>query len=180
MSLGVHEFDWPDRAVIGTIGRPGERTFYLQVRAGSRLASVVMEKQQAAVLAEKIDEILDQLATVEGNPFSVPAGTPPELVDNDGLEADSDLFRCGTMGLGGTPAPRRWSSRLTPSPTRTRTPRLTIPWRRTPHLGATCCCYACPWAPRAPSPDARVRSWAPDVPPARCAVTPWTPMGTPA
>lgn len=104
MSLGVHEFDWPDRAVIGTIGRPGERTFYLQVRAGSRLASVVMEKQQAAVLAEKIDEILDQLATVEGNPFSVPAGTPPELVDNDGLEADSDLFRCGTMGLGWDPS----------------------------------------------------------------------------
>lgn len=30
----VHEFDWPDRAVVGTIGFPGARTFYLQVRSG--------------------------------------------------------------------------------------------------------------------------------------------------
>ena len=48
----------------------------------------------------KIDEILDQLGTVEGNPFSVPASTPPELVDNDPLEAVSEDFRAGAMSLG--------------------------------------------------------------------------------
>jgi uncharacterized repeat protein (TIGR03847 family) len=39
----VHEFDWPDRVVVGTVGRPGARTFYLQVRTGARTAQVVIE-----------------------------------------------------------------------------------------------------------------------------------------
>ena len=104
MSPRVHEFDWPDRVVVGTIGLPGARTFYLQVRAGTRLVSIAMEKQQSALLAEKIDEILDQLMTVDGNPFSVPAGTPLELVDNDQLEAVEEQFRTGAMSLGWDPA----------------------------------------------------------------------------
>lgn len=103
MAPRVHDFDWPDRAVIGTIGLPGARTFYLQVRSGSRLESIVLEKQQAALLAEKIDAILDELITIEGNPFNAPVSTPPELVDNDQLEPVSELFRAGAMGLGWDP-----------------------------------------------------------------------------
>ena len=99
----VHEFDWPDRAVVGTIGLPGARTFYLQVRSGTEVVSIALEKQQSALLAEKIDEILDQLITVEGNPFSVPTSTPPELVDNDQLEAVQEQFRTGAMSLGWDP-----------------------------------------------------------------------------
>jgi uncharacterized repeat protein (TIGR03847 family) len=99
----VHEFAWPDRVVIGTIGVPGERTFYLQVRSGKQLVSIALEKQQSALLAEKIDEILDQLITLEGNPFSVPTGTPIELVDNDPLEAVEEQFRTGAMSLGWDP-----------------------------------------------------------------------------
>ncbi|MGJ9425360.1 DUF3090 domain-containing protein [Nesterenkonia halotolerans] len=103
MPTRVYEFDWPDRAVVGTIGPPGERTFYLQVRAGSRVVSVALEKQQSAQLAEKIDEILDQLISVEGNPFSVPTGTPPELVDNEDLDPVQEDFRTGVMSLGWDP-----------------------------------------------------------------------------
>lgn len=103
MPTRVHEFDWPDRAVIGTIGLPGARTFYLQVRSGTQMVSISLEKQQSAQLAEKIDEILDQLSTVEGNPFSVPTSTPPELVDNDQLEAVEESFRTGAMSLGWDP-----------------------------------------------------------------------------
>jgi uncharacterized repeat protein (TIGR03847 family) len=65
--------------------------------------SIALEKQQSAQLAEKIDEILDQLITVEGNPFSVPASTPIELVDNDPLEAVQEQFRTGAMSLGWDP-----------------------------------------------------------------------------
>lgn len=104
MPSTVHEFAWPDRVVIGTIGAPGERTFYLQVRAGQQLVSVTLEKQQSAQLAEKIDEILDQLGTLEGNPFSVPASTPVELVDNDQLEPVEEQFRAGVMSLGWDPS----------------------------------------------------------------------------
>jgi uncharacterized repeat protein (TIGR03847 family) len=100
----VHEFAWPDRVVIGTIGAPGERTFYLQVRTGKQIVSIALEKQQSAQLAEKIDEILDQLITLEGNPFSVPTGTPIELDDNDQLEAVTEQFRTGAMTLGWDPA----------------------------------------------------------------------------
>ncbi|VXB41800.1 conserved hypothetical protein [Arthrobacter sp. 9AX] len=99
----VHEFSWPDRVVIGTIGAPGARTFYLQVRTGRQMVSIALEKQQSAQLAEKIDEILDQLITLEGNPFSIPAGTPVELVDNDQLEGVEEQFRTGAMTLGWDP-----------------------------------------------------------------------------
>jgi uncharacterized repeat protein (TIGR03847 family) len=103
MPTRVHEFAWPDRVVVGTIGLPGARTFYLQVRAGTQVVSIALEKQQSALLAEKIDEILDQLSSVEGNPFSVPTSTPIELVDNDQLEAVQEQFRTGAMSLGWDP-----------------------------------------------------------------------------
>lgn len=103
MPTHVHEFVWPDRVVIGTLGLPGMRTFYLQVRAGTQIVSIALEKQQSALLAEKIDEILDQLITLDGNPFSIPTSTPIELVDNDQLETVEEQFRAGTMSLGWDP-----------------------------------------------------------------------------
>ena len=105
MSTIVHEFDWPDRVVVGTVGLPGSRTFYLQVRAGARIVSIALEKQQSALLAEKVDEILDQLITFEGNPFSIPTTTPVELVDNDPLEQPvAEEFRTGALSLGWDPS----------------------------------------------------------------------------
>lgn len=104
MPTRIHEFSWPDRVIVGVIGLPGDRTFYLQVRTGKEIVSVVLEKQQAAQLAENIDDILDQLLTVDGNPFSIPTGTPIELVDNDPLEDDQEQFRTGAMSLGWDPS----------------------------------------------------------------------------
>jgi uncharacterized repeat protein (TIGR03847 family) len=100
----VHGFDWPDRFVVGTVGQPGERTFFMQARAGRQLVSVAIEKQQSAALAERIEEILDELMAEDGNPFSVPALTPEGLVDNDPLEQPvEEEFRAGAMGLGWDP-----------------------------------------------------------------------------
>jgi uncharacterized repeat protein (TIGR03847 family) len=105
MATIVHGFDWPDRVVVGTVGQPGARTFYLQARAGVRIATVALEKEQSVLLAEKIDEILDELMAAEGNPSSVPAETPLELVDNDPLEQPVDAeFRTGAMSLGWDPS----------------------------------------------------------------------------
>jgi uncharacterized repeat protein (TIGR03847 family) len=96
----VHGFDPPDRFVAGTVGPPGHRTFFLQARAGERLTSVALEKQQVEALAERIDELLDELMT--GNPGGalIPAVTPLDLVDNDPLEQPiEEEFRAGTMTL---------------------------------------------------------------------------------
>lgn len=103
MPAHVHEFDWPDRVVIGTVGQPGSRTFYLQARTGARIVSIALEKEQSALLALKIDEILDRLREVEGNRYSVPTSTPVELVDNDPLDHVEEQFRAGTLGIGWDP-----------------------------------------------------------------------------
>ena len=101
----VHEFDWPDRVVVGTVGRPGSRAFYLQARTGARVTSVLLEKEQSALLAEKIDELLDELGSDQGNGLSIPADTPVELVDDDPLDQPvEEQFRTGTMRLGWDPS----------------------------------------------------------------------------
>ncbi len=90
--------------MVGTVGRPGAREFYLQARTRSRIVTVALEKEQSAQLAKKIDEVLDELRATEGNPFSVPNSTPVELVDNDPLEQPLDTqFRTAAMGLGWDP-----------------------------------------------------------------------------
>jgi uncharacterized repeat protein (TIGR03847 family) len=47
-------FERPRRFVAGTVGTPGERTFYLQAADGARVISVALEKHQVAVLADRI------------------------------------------------------------------------------------------------------------------------------
>lgn len=100
----VHGYDWPDRLVVGTVGQPGARTFYLQARDGRRVTSVALEKEQSALLAQKIEEILDELMGADGNPFSVPSSTPVELVDNEPLDQPvAPEFRTGALTLGWDP-----------------------------------------------------------------------------
>ncbi len=97
----VHTFDWPDRFVVGTVGPPGSRTFYLQARSGSRTVSVALEKEQSAALAAKIDDVLDDLMALEGNPASIPAQASEALVDEDALDQPvEEQFRVGMISLG--------------------------------------------------------------------------------
>jgi uncharacterized repeat protein (TIGR03847 family) len=96
----VHAFDPPDRFVAGTVGPPGQRTFFLQARSGSRLTSVGLEKQQVEALAERIDELLDELMSGESGSALIPAVAPRDLTDSDPLEQPIDEeFRAGTMTL---------------------------------------------------------------------------------
>ena len=55
------EFDTVERFICGTVGQPGEREFYLQIRSGSRLISAVLEKAQASALAARLDILLKQI-----------------------------------------------------------------------------------------------------------------------
>jgi hypothetical protein len=59
----VHLFDRPTRFVAGTVGQPGDRTFYLQASDGSsRTVSVALEKSQVQVLADRMAELLDEVS----------------------------------------------------------------------------------------------------------------------
>ena len=52
MSSQQWSFDQPDRFIVGTIGAPGEREFYFQIRQKNILISLATEKSQATALAE--------------------------------------------------------------------------------------------------------------------------------
>ena len=96
----VHAFDPPERFVAGTVGEPGHRTFFLQARDGARLTSVALEKQQVEALAERVDELLDEVMQASGGSTVVPAVAPFDLVDNDPLDQPiEEEFRAGTMTL---------------------------------------------------------------------------------
>jgi uncharacterized repeat protein (TIGR03847 family) len=96
----VHRYDPPERFVAGTVGPPGQRTFFLQARAGTRITSVALEKQQVTALAERVDDLLDDLLRAEGGAALVPAVTPTALEDSAPLEQPIDEeFRAGTMTL---------------------------------------------------------------------------------
>jgi uncharacterized repeat protein (TIGR03847 family) len=96
----VHSFDPPERFVVGTVGAPGQRTFFLQARAGARLTSVALEKQQVQILAREVDELLDKLIQVGDTEATVPAVTPVDLTDANPLEGPiEEEFRAGTITL---------------------------------------------------------------------------------
>lgn len=100
MSRQVFLYDPPERFVAGTVGLPGRRTFYLQASAAGRTTSVSLEKAQVAALAERIDELLDEVVRRSGGNTSVPAVAPAELTDTEPLETPvEEEFRVGTMAL---------------------------------------------------------------------------------
>lgn len=96
----VHSFDPPERFIVGTVGEPGQRTFFLQARAGAQLVTIALEKQQVAVLAERLDDLLDELMASEATQGIIPAVAPLDLDDIEPLEQPiEEQFRAGTMTL---------------------------------------------------------------------------------
>ena len=97
MPRAIHVFRTPDRFVAGTVGQPGNRTFYLQAVHDSRVVSVILEKQQVAVLAERIAALLVEI----NRRFGTPLPPETEVEDLSPLVTPVDAeFRVGTMGLG--------------------------------------------------------------------------------
>jgi uncharacterized repeat protein (TIGR03847 family) len=97
MSPRLFHFENPDRFVAGALGNPGSRTFYLQAREGSTVVSVVLEKIQVAVLAERLTALLDE---VRARGASVPEEPPAESRDETPLdEPIVEAFRVGTMAI---------------------------------------------------------------------------------
>jgi uncharacterized repeat protein (TIGR03847 family) len=88
-------FDPVERFVVGTVGIPGERTFFIQARTGSRLVSVSLEKAQVAAIADRVLQILREIRLSE--PLTV-----IERVGYDDQPLESPIdeeFRVGVIGL---------------------------------------------------------------------------------
>jgi uncharacterized repeat protein (TIGR03847 family) len=97
MDHAIDVFRTPDRFVAGTVGQPGNRTFYLQAVHDKRVISVMCEKQQVAVLAERIGALLTEV----NRRFGTPLPPEAEVTDLSPLVTPIDAeFRVGTMGLG--------------------------------------------------------------------------------
>jgi uncharacterized repeat protein (TIGR03847 family) len=97
--MPIYSYDPPERFVAGTVGQPGERTFYLQARLGARTTSVALEKGQVNQLAVKLDELLDEVAPgVLGTAGGQAA--PPAAADDGPLELPlTEDFRVGAITL---------------------------------------------------------------------------------
>lgn len=100
MPRQVHVHDRPDRCVVGTVGQPGQRTFFLQVRTGPRTNAVVLEKEQAQILGERINALLDEMVRREAiDADDVAEGSVPR--DDNPLDVPiEEDFRAGSLGLG--------------------------------------------------------------------------------
>ena len=94
----IHVFRQPERFVAGTVGEPGDRSFYLQAIQEARTVSVLLEKQQVSVLAERITALLQEVAP----PVRLRRPRPARRrSDADPLAVPlEEEFRVGTMGLG--------------------------------------------------------------------------------
>ncbi|MBV9312296.1 MAG: DUF3090 domain-containing protein [Pseudonocardia sp.] len=99
MSRVIHVFRQPDRFIAGTVGEPGQRTFYLQAIEESRTVSVLLEKQQVTVLAERISALLAEITRRFGAEVSQEATDNPVDVEPLAFPLEEE-FRVGTMGLG--------------------------------------------------------------------------------
>ena len=98
MARKIHEFREPERFVAGTVGQPGDRTFYLQVDKHAQTMSVQIEKQQVLILADRLGYLLDEVTRRFGT------AVPPEssdVHDVEPLHMPIDIeFHVGSMGLG--------------------------------------------------------------------------------
>jgi uncharacterized repeat protein (TIGR03847 family) len=83
---------------VGTVGPPGQRTFYLQGGRGSQTISLIIEKEQAAMLATSMEAFLEELE--EKHPVETRDAEQSVLQDMRLREPVEELFRVGNMGMG--------------------------------------------------------------------------------
>ncbi len=93
------EINPSNHLTIGTIGEPGNRTFYLQGGRTDEIVSLILEKTQAAALADSFEDLLEDI--LAQNP-----DIGKELDEKFTLDLrlrkpiTTALFRIGNLGLG--------------------------------------------------------------------------------
>jgi uncharacterized repeat protein (TIGR03847 family) len=99
------EFDPVDSIAAGAVGEPGQRAFYIQAEKDGQVLSVLVEKQQVAMLAERVRMLLDQVeAQFPGEGEDAAASLAPEAGEIRGDPVP--LFRALAIGIGFDPSRR--------------------------------------------------------------------------
>ena len=95
MAARVLLFDPAERFVVGTVGQPGDRTFFIQAEAGSRLISVSLDKSQVQALADRLVIMLREIK--QSNPLF----TLTKIAKDDGPLSTpiEEEFRVGVIGI---------------------------------------------------------------------------------
>jgi uncharacterized repeat protein (TIGR03847 family) len=90
-----HEFSRPERFIAGTVGEPGERAFFLQVRSSYRLFSVAVEKAQVQAIIARLDVMVAEIR--KSNPL---INIEKFSTDDAPLESPVEAeFQVGAMSL---------------------------------------------------------------------------------
>lgn len=90
-----YEFTQPDRFIAGTVGEPGERAFYLQIRSSTRLLSVAVEKAQVQAISERLEVMISEIR--KSTPLMIIEKLPK---DDAPLESPIDVeFQIGAISL---------------------------------------------------------------------------------
>ncbi|MFM8927701.1 MAG: DUF3090 family protein [Rhodoluna sp.] len=90
MSRRVYNLESVERFVLGTVGQPGERAFYLQAKKAGQNFTFALEKAQAQALTERFAEILKDARVSQG----------PVTQDSGPLETPLDSeFSLGVMAI---------------------------------------------------------------------------------
>ncbi len=78
------------RIIVGAVGPPGQRTFYLQARQARSLVTLIVEKVQVQALAERLLEVLP----------AAPAAVVPEADELNLEEPLAAAWRVGELEVG--------------------------------------------------------------------------------
>ena len=90
-----YEVSGPDRFVVGTVGAPGERAFFVQVRKDRNVFSVAIEKDQVRAIVARLEVIIAEIK--RANPFEV---VEIPAVDDEPLDSPVDaMFVTGAISI---------------------------------------------------------------------------------
>ena len=97
------ELEDVESLAAGAVGQPGQRAFYIQARTASAQLTVLVEKEQVALLASEALAFLDRIA----EDFPEDRTREPSLAHAGLQEPTVPLFRARLIGIGFDPERER-------------------------------------------------------------------------
>jgi uncharacterized repeat protein (TIGR03847 family) len=94
----IYSHDLPDRFIVGTVGVPGEREFFIQVSSPIGVTTIGVEKSQVAALVERLQLLLRELRKQRLVSDDQLAEIPPPESGGMIFPIEED-FRAGVIGI---------------------------------------------------------------------------------